>query len=71
LNFHDDEHFFKCFLAVQDSSVENSQFISVSHFLNWGFGGGGGGGDGGFAVVVVVVVVVVFVLFCFNVLFCL
>jgi hypothetical protein len=29
----DFEHFFKCFSAIQDSSVENSLFNSVSHFL--------------------------------------
>ena len=28
----DFEHFFKCFSAIQDSSVVNSLFSSVSHF---------------------------------------
>ena len=27
------EHFFKCFSAIQDSSVVNSQFSSIAHFL--------------------------------------
>ena len=27
------EHSIQCFLAIQDSSVENSLFISVLHFL--------------------------------------
>ena len=29
----DFEHFFRCFSAIQFSSVENSLFISVPHFL--------------------------------------
>jgi hypothetical protein len=33
LHFPDDvEHFFKCFPATQDFSVENSLFSSVPHF---------------------------------------
>ena len=32
------EHFFKCFSAMQDFSVENSLFISVPHFLIGSFG---------------------------------
>jgi hypothetical protein len=31
----DIKHFFKCLLVIQISSVENSLFISLSHFLNW------------------------------------
>jgi len=31
----DTEHFFKCFSVMRDSSVENSLFSSVPHFLNW------------------------------------
>ena len=34
----DFEHFFKCFLAIRDSSVENSLFSSVPHFLIGFFG---------------------------------
>jgi hypothetical protein len=29
----DVEHFFKCFMAIQDSSVENSLFSSSPYFL--------------------------------------
>jgi hypothetical protein len=28
----DVEHFFKCFSAIQESSIENSLFSSVLHF---------------------------------------
>ena len=34
----DFEHFFKCFLAIGDSSVEKSLFSSVPNFLIWLFG---------------------------------
>ena len=34
----DVEHFFKCFSAIQDSSVENSLFSSVPHSLIGLFG---------------------------------
>ena len=34
----DPEHFFKCFLAIQDSSVENSLCSSVPQFLIGLFG---------------------------------
>jgi hypothetical protein len=30
----DVEHFYRCFSAIQYSSVENSLFSSVPHFLN-------------------------------------
>jgi hypothetical protein len=29
----DPENFFRCFLAIRDSSVGNSQFSSIPHFL--------------------------------------
>jgi hypothetical protein len=29
----DFEHFCRCFSAIQDSSVVNSQFISIPHFF--------------------------------------
>jgi hypothetical protein len=29
----DFEHFFKCFSAIQDSSIMNSLFSSIPHFL--------------------------------------
>jgi len=32
LMIKDVEHFFRCFLAIQNSSVENSLFSSVAHF---------------------------------------
>jgi hypothetical protein len=31
LTTKDFEHFFRCFSAIQDSSVVNSQFRSISH----------------------------------------
>jgi hypothetical protein len=31
----DFEHFFRCFSAIQNSSVMNSQFSSVLHFFDW------------------------------------
>jgi hypothetical protein len=31
------EHFFRCFSAIPYSSVENSLFSSVPHFLMWLF----------------------------------
>jgi hypothetical protein len=31
----DFEHFFKCFLAIQDSSVVNSLFSSILQFFDW------------------------------------
>ena len=34
----DFEHFFKCFSAIQDSSVVNSLFSSIPHFLIGLFG---------------------------------
>ena len=34
----DVEHFFRCFSAIQYSSVENSLFSSVPHFSIWLFG---------------------------------
>jgi len=34
---NDDEHFFRCFSAICYSSVENSLFSSVPHFLKWLF----------------------------------
>jgi hypothetical protein len=34
----DFEHFFKCFSAIHDSSVENSLFNSVPYFLIGLFG---------------------------------
>jgi hypothetical protein len=34
----DFEHFFRCFLAIGDSSVVNSQFSSITHFLIGLFG---------------------------------
>jgi hypothetical protein len=33
-----DKHFFKCFLAIQDFSVQNSLFGSAPHFLIGSFG---------------------------------
>ena len=30
---HSGKHFFKCFLDIRDSSVENSLFSSVPHYL--------------------------------------
>ena len=35
---NDFEHFIKCFSAIQDSSVVNSQFSSIPHFLIGSFG---------------------------------
>jgi hypothetical protein len=34
----DFEHFFKCFSAIQDSSIVNSRFSSILHFLIGLFG---------------------------------
>ena len=36
LMIKDAEHFFRCFSALQYSSVENSLFSSVPHFKKWG-----------------------------------
>jgi hypothetical protein len=38
LMIKDGEHVFKCFSAIQDSSVENSLFSSVPYFLIGLFG---------------------------------